>query len=83
MASITLHGIDPELEQKLRAAAAQNHSSLNKTIQGVLREALGITKGMGKKSDFSDLAGTWTEADALEFEECVRDQSQIDEEMWK
>jgi hypothetical protein len=83
MGSITIHNIDEDLEKCLREAAAANNTSLNKTIQTALREVFGLEKPTRKKSDFSDLAGTWTEAEAREFEETTRDFSIIDEEMWR
>lgn len=35
-----------------------------------------------RRSDFEDLFGTWTEAEAAEFRERVRDVDVIDEEEW-
>ena len=83
MSSLTLHNLDPELADALKARALERHSSLNKTVQGLLKEALGLEKASGKKSDFSDLAGTWSIEDAQAFEETTAEFSQIDAELWK
>ena len=83
MGSITIHNIAPDLEKCIRAAALENRVSLNKLIQKKLREAFDLEAVSVKKSDFSDLAGSWSEDDAREFEEVTKDFSAIDEEMWK
>ena len=67
--------------KKPRAAAAANNTSLNKIVQKTLKEALGIANSPTKKSDFSDLAGSWTKDEAREFEEATADYSLIDKEM--
>jgi len=36
-----------------------------------------------KKRDLSYIAGTWTQEQAKEFDEALREQRQIDPEMWK
>ena len=82
MASITLHNLDSELEQRIRETARRNHTSLNQTIKTILREALHLDKPESKKADFSDLAGTMTEDQAREFEEINSSFSQVDRELW-
>jgi plasmid stability protein len=83
MASITIHNLDPELDQQLRATAEQQHTSLNQTIQKLLKEALGLNRPSVKKSDFSDLSGTWSKKEAQEFEMATAEFSKIDHELWK
>ena len=82
MSSITLHNLDKEMEQKIRERAREHHTSLNQTIKNILREALKLDKPDALKADFSDLAGTMTEAEACEFEEATMSFSKIDEELW-
>jgi plasmid stability protein len=83
MSSITIHNLDPEMNKLLRERAQSQHTSLNQTIQKILKEALGLEKQPVKKSDFSDLSGTWTTKEAQEFEAATAEFSQIDKEMWK
>ena len=83
MSSITVHNIDPEIDKRLRELSEQRHSSLNQTIQWLLKQALGISRVPGKKSDFAEFAGTWAEEDAREFEEATKEFSEIDQDMWK
>jgi len=83
MPSITLHNLDPEIERAVRERAREQRTSLNRTIQRILKESLGLDKKPIKKCDFSDLAGTWTKKEALEFEKATGVFSKIDTEMWK
>jgi len=83
MSSITLHNIDSTVEKKIRQRALLDHTSLNQTIQKLLREALHLERSDEKKADFTDLAGTWNVEDAEEFEKNTSEFNQIDTEMWK
>lgn len=82
MASITLHNLDNILERKIREKAKAEHTSLNKTIQKLLREALHLEKESGKRGDFSDLAGTMSSEEAQVFEADTRVFSEIDQDLW-
>lgn len=44
---------------------------------------MGIPKSGEKQRDLSDLAGTWSDEEAQEFEEALRRQRGIDEEIWQ
>ncbi len=50
MSSITLHNLDPEMDKRLRERARNQHTSLNQTIQKILKEALGLEKSPVKKA---------------------------------
>lgn len=41
MKSITIHGMDDEMDRQIREKAAAEGKSLNKTIKGLLEQALG------------------------------------------
>ena len=49
---------------------------------GVLMESLHLGDGIDRKRDLSDLAGTWSDEEAKEFEANTRVFEQIDDEMW-
>ncbi len=83
MSYITLRQIPPAIEKKLRTMAAASGTSLNKTIIRVLARALGVPEGGEKARDLSDLAGTWSEQEAAEFDEAVAAFEQIDDEVWR
>ena len=85
MKSITIHNLEPELEKGITAEAKRLGLSLNKTIKKLLRDSMNLSpeKKSGKKADFSDLAGTWTQEEYDEFEKNTAIFEKIDEEMWK
>jgi len=71
------------IEKRLRTLASASGTSLNKTIIRLLASALGVTQGDQKARDLSDLAGTWSELDANEFDENGRMFEQINEGVWR
>jgi hypothetical protein len=83
MGSITIQNVDADLERCLKEAAARDNDGVNIVVLKTLRKAFGLEGTIVKKSDFSDLAGTWTLEDAREFEASTGVFSTIDEEMWK
>ncbi|MBT4496149.1 MAG: antitoxin [Gemmatimonadetes bacterium] len=83
MKSITIHGMDDELDQLIRKKAAEEQKSLNKTIKGLLEEALGVRPSKDHREEFSDLFGTWSTADRQQFEQATEDLRRVDPEDWK
>jgi hypothetical protein len=85
MKTLTLRGIDDELAKSLERTAKQEHDSMNAVILRLLRDKLGLPKSKFKEvhHDLDDLAGTWTKDETREFDDVVRELSQVDEEMWK
>ena len=83
MSQITLRDVPPELDHRLRELARAQNKSLNKTIIGVLMGSLHLGDGGDRKRDLSDLAGTWSDEEAAEFEANTRVFEQIDDEMWE
>ena len=84
MKTLTLRGIEGELEAALQSEAERLGSSLNVTVIGVLRRAFGLTKRKYHRDyhDLDHLAGTWTDKELTEFENNTSAFSQIDEDMW-
>ena len=83
MSQITLRDIPQELDHRLRELARAQNKSLNRTIIGVLMESLHLGDGGDQKRDLSDLAGTWSDEEAAEFEANTRVFDQLDDEMWE
>lgn len=81
MKSITIHGMDDEMDRQIREKAAAEGKSLNKTIKGLLEQALG--RRHSRREEFADLFGCWSAADLAEFEEATKDLRQIDPSDWK
>ena len=84
MSHITLRDVPPAVDRRLRELARTQDKSLNKTIIQILIEALHLGDGNDRrKRDMSDLAGTWSNGQAVEFEANTRVFDQLDEEMWE
>ena len=58
--------------------------SLNKAVQELLAEAVGLDRGRKQVlyDDLDHLAGVWSEGEAAEFDAALREQRAIDPEMW-
>ena len=82
MSQITLRKIPDALDRRLRQLSRQSRSSLNKTIISLLLKALGYEGGSLKKRNLSALAGTWSAAEAKEFEKNTLLFEQIDTDIW-
>lgn len=82
MKSITIHGIDNELDKLLQKKANLYGLSLNKTVKKLLSESLEGKKAT-KKRDLSKYFGTWTEKEYRKFEKAIESTERIDLEDWK
>ncbi len=84
MTQITLRGMDPEVERKVRRMAIKSGVSLNHVILDMIYQSTGFNKKDKRPPAYSlkKLAGGWSEQDASKFMESIKSCSQIDEEMW-
>ena len=85
MKSITIHGLDHQLDKLIRKRAKKHGISLNKTIKNLLEESLGIKKlpDYDHSEDFMDMFGTWSEEDNKKFDKSISDLEKIDEKDWQ
>lgn len=85
MKSITIHGLDDELDREIREKAKNQGASLNKTIKRLLKKALGLKSPTEPdyRSEFTDLFGVWSEEDYREFTESTEDFSVVEPGEWK
>jgi len=84
MSQITIRGLDPAVEGKIRRMAKKNGKSLNRVILDMVYQSAGLKKHDREPAAHSlkKLAGGWSEKEALEFEESIKSCEQIDAEMW-
>jgi hypothetical protein len=84
MPQITIRGMEPEIEKKIREMARESGKSLNGTILDMIYKYTGYNQ-LGRKpaNSLRELAGGWSEKDALEIMDSINSFEQIDEEMWK
>ena len=87
MKQLTVRGFDDELSAAIQRLARREGISLNKAALRLLRRGAGLDKGTagrGKVGNSLDhLIGTWTQAEADEMDEALKEFDKIDEEMWK
>jgi len=84
MGSMTMHGIDPELDRRLREEAAAKGLSLNQTLQKLLTASVGLDgKPKDHRKDFEEFFGVWSEEDSAAFDAAVSDFDRVDPGDWK
>jgi hypothetical protein len=85
MKSITIHNLDESLEYMIREKAKKQGTSLNKTIQMLLKQSLGINSKSHEnhKEDFLAFFGVWSENDEKEFKKNIHSFNEINEADWK
>ena len=85
MKSITLHGLDSKLYERIKEKAKRQGLSLNKTIKNLLEKSLGIKNHnrTDHREDFIEFCGVWTEAEAKEFAGAIEDFEKIDPRDWQ
>ena len=73
MKSISVHGIDEEIEQKIGERAKSEGKSVNRIVKELIAKALGLgDKPPDNRAMFEDLSGVWTEAQEREFMDSSR-----------
>ena len=85
MSQITIRGIDPATESKIRRLAKQSGKSLNRVILDMVYDCTGARKRDRKPAAHSlkKLAGGWSEQEAADFQESIKSCEQIDADIWK
>jgi hypothetical protein len=81
MRQITLRGMDPEVERTIRRMAKASGKSLNRVILDMIHQYTGLNKNPPAAS-LRELAGGWSDEDAVKFLDSIKSCEQIDEEMW-
>ena len=85
MKAITVRDCPPQVAREIEMRAKKQHTSLNRTVVGLLEEALGLKDATREKRyhDMDHLFGRWTKAEADAFDRNLKSQRQIDPKMWK
>ncbi len=82
--AITVRNLPPSVSKALREKARKERLSLNKAIVRLLEEAVGGgAKGRVRHHDLDRFFGGWSKAEADTFDSALREQREIDPEMWK
>ncbi len=84
MPSITIHDLDQHVATLIRERARRDGTSLNKTIKALLENALGVRPVSAvHRKNFEKFCGTWTKAQAAEFERATADFDEVDPRDWR
>ena len=85
MKSITIHGIDDQLNDLIKSKAESEGLSINKTVKKILETSLGVRPQNERRNlnDFKEFCGLWTKADLEEFEEKTADLRKTDQRDWE
>ena len=82
MKAITLRNLPDSVARIIRKKAATEGISLNRAVIKVLEEGLGGGAEL-VHHDLDDLAGSWSEDEALAFDRALAAQRVIPPELWK
>jgi hypothetical protein len=86
MNAITVRNLPPELARVIRQKAKREKISLNRVVIDLLEDATGLGRRAKPEvlhHDLDDLAGNWSQEEYDEIIEAVKEQRQIEPEMWK
>ena len=87
MKQLTVRGFDDELSSAIQGLAQREGISLNKAALRLLRKGAGLADGSESRgkigSSLDHFFGSWTQEQADELNEALKDFEEIDEEMWK
>lgn len=75
---VTVRGVSEELHDRLRRLAKERGESLNATVLHLLAEAVGLERRRKRLSRYA----SWTSEDLAEFETSLREQRQVDDDLW-
>ncbi|MBW2205471.1 MAG: hypothetical protein JRG79_01060 [Deltaproteobacteria bacterium] len=85
MTQITLRGIDPKIDEKIRKKKKKSGKSLNRVVLDIIYKHSGLNKKDKRPpaDSLRKLAGGWKEKDASVFLDSIKSCEQIDEDRWK
>lgn len=85
MKTLTIRGIDAELDRAIKSRAQQNNLSANQWILQALKKVTGTGKEpvFKKHHDLDVFAGGWGKEETTAFKKHTKIFERIDEDMWK
>ncbi len=76
---LTIRGVTDETARRLKRLSQEPEQSLNATVLEILEGALGTEERRRHLQRYA----TWTAGDRAEFDEALRPQRAIDDELWR
>ena len=87
MKQLTVWGLEPELERRLRATARARGVPLNKAALDLMRQAAGLATDEPRSSVIGDgldaFIGSWDEVEERQVLDAVRVFETVDEGLWR
>ena len=85
MTAITVRNLPAAVAKAVRERARKERISLDKAVVRLLEEATGVARRKERiiHHDLDHFSGTWCQAEYEAFMVEVREQRQVDPEMWK
>jgi len=84
MKSLSIHGLDEEMEKLINKRAKNAKISVNKFVKELLRKSLGLgPEKKDNRAEFLDFFGAWTEDEQKSFQEAIQDLETVNPEDWK
>jgi len=83
MYTLTIDGIDDVLENEINVKAEIFGLNRTETVKKILTDVLVSDKIDERRKMFAPFCGIWTDKDAVEFKEAVKDMETVNLEDWK
>ena len=86
MKTMTVRGLEPDLVDRLKAAARDQGKSVNFLVVDILKKHVGLEKEKqftAVHCDMDHLFGRWSKAEFKAIQDKIDAESQIDAELWQ
>jgi len=86
MKAVTIRGVEPEVADKLKLAAAKQGKSINQLALEIVKEGLGLKKEKKFSREYDDLDylfGSWSDDEFRKIHTKIDQERQVDQELWK
>ena len=80
MPDLSLRGLDAAVLARIKSDARRSKTSVNRTIIELLTRHFG--RSGAQYNDLDALAGTWSKAEAAEFDEAIAPFGKVDQALW-
>jgi hypothetical protein len=83
--AITVRGVPAEVERVIRKKTSETGESVNRVVLRLLEQGAGVRKERKKSvhHDLDALFGAWNREEARSFDRALREQREIDPDLWK